>query len=73
MSKAPWKKSGAGYEIKYSDLEPHFNEGRIPLPDAGTVAFINFKRRNGSGLDTLYWQYKRVGPGVHTTTYTIRN
>ncbi len=73
MSNAPWKKTSAGYEISMCDMEPHIKDGMMWLPYAGTVAFKVFKGRNGSGWETLYWQYKHVGPGVHTTTYTIWN
>lgn len=66
-----WRKASDGWEANLTDLT--LTKNMVYLPATSTIDFKMFREYRGSGYDVLYWQFTRVGPGVHKTTYTIWN
>jgi hypothetical protein len=55
-----------------SDLKPTLAGDFMAAP-GGKLCLKDFKERRADDGTILYWQFVRVGPGVHKTTYTIWN
>ena len=71
---APWKPTKYGYQVTMSDIKPFVSNGHLPVPSIGMWSMNEFRPKYGSDFtEILYWQFTRVGPGVHKTTFTIWN
>lgn len=71
MPMTTWKKTSIGFETR--DIPNFGNGGTVIIPGIGYVPIRKFADKRGSDGRVLYWEYKHVGPGVHTTTYVIWN